>query len=57
VDSGNTWQTVFTDSLLSFTSVFFTSIDTGYATSGSLYKTTNAGVSWSKIIADTLSQI
>jgi len=57
VDSGNTWAKVFTDSLLSFNSVFFTSNDTGYATSGSLYKTTNAGVSWSEIIADTLGQI
>jgi photosystem II stability/assembly factor-like uncharacterized protein len=57
VDSGNSWQTVFTDSLLSFTSVFFTSVDTGYATAGNLYKTTNAGMSWSEIITDTFGQI
>jgi photosystem II stability/assembly factor-like uncharacterized protein len=57
VDSGNSWQTVFTDSLLSFTSVFFTSVDTGYATAGNLYKTTNAGVSWTEIITDTFGQM
>ena len=57
VDSGGSWQTVFTDSLLSFTSVFFTSVDTGYATAGNLYKTTNAGLSWSEIITDPFGQI
>lgn len=57
VDSGDSWQTVFTNPLLSFTSVFFTSIETGYATSGSLYKTTNGGISWTEIIADTSGQI
>jgi len=57
LDSGNSWQTVFTNPLLSFTSVFFTSINTGYATSGNLYKTTNGGMSWTEIITDTFGQI
>ena len=57
VDSGNSWQTVFTDSLLSFSSLFFTSFDTGYAAAGNLYKTTNAGMSWTEIINDPFGQI
>ena len=56
-DAGDTWQTVYSDSGLTFRSVFFTSHDTGYAAGGSLYKTTNGGLNWSPVLSDSLNII
>jgi photosystem II stability/assembly factor-like uncharacterized protein len=56
-NNGSTWQIVYTNPSLTFESVYFTSIDTGYASGGKLYKTTNGGIRWIEILTDTLNSI
>jgi photosystem II stability/assembly factor-like uncharacterized protein len=55
-DSGNSWNEIIVDSTFSFNSLFFknetigwASVSEGFMSGGSIFKTTDAGVTWEKI--------